>query len=315
MSRQLRIEYSGAFYHITSRGNEKNNIFSSDSDKAKLLDYFENAYKRFGIIIHAFCLMTNHFHLIMETLKPNLSRCMQYINSSDATWYNRKHRRGGHLFQGRYKAILIEEEPYLIRLSRYIHLNPVRAKMVRSPEEYFWSSYSYVIGAKNPPEFLDIDSTLSYFNGRRKEYREYVEEGIAGRIKNPLLDTVAGMMLGSGNFVNEIKKKYLDDGKKSRDLPGLRALMKNVSSTDKIIKVVNEMAGSLTTKEKAKTMVYFLRKYTDSTLEEIAKDCKGDVTAAAVSNMVFRLHESREKNRRLDVMLNKIEEKMCNDEV
>ncbi len=155
MARPLRIEYDGALYHITSRGNERKDIYHSTGDKEKFLEIVEEAYKRFKVVIYAYCLMTNHYHLLMETPKANLSRCMQYINSVYTTHFNRKRKRSGHLFQGRYKGFLVEEVSYLTKLSRYIHLNPIRANMAKSPEDFEWSSYRYYVNEKDQkPIFL-----------------------------------------------------------------------------------------------------------------------------------------------------------------
>ncbi len=139
MARQLRIEYPGALYHVTSRGNEKKDIFRSIKDREKFLSYLSSAWERHGAVFHAWCLMSNHFHLMIETPEGNLSRIMKHINGSYTTYFNVKHKRAGHLLQGRYKAVLVQADTYAAELSRYIHLNPVRAKMVPSPEEYQWS--------------------------------------------------------------------------------------------------------------------------------------------------------------------------------
>jgi len=126
MARPLRIEYPGAHYHITSRGNEQKDIFKSQRDREKFLEYLECATTRYGAVIHAYCLMSNHFHLLLETPEGNLSEIMRHINGAYTTYFNVKRKRAGHLLQGRYKAILVDADEYLVELSRYIHLNPVR---------------------------------------------------------------------------------------------------------------------------------------------------------------------------------------------
>ena len=139
MARPLRICYPGAFYHITARGNERKAIFKSNQDRVKFLSYLETAYKRYGALIHGYCLMDNHYHLLLETPGENLSQVMHHINGAYTTYYNVKRKRSGHLFQGRYKAIVVEKDAYCQELSRYIHLNPVRAGIVKSVDEYPWS--------------------------------------------------------------------------------------------------------------------------------------------------------------------------------
>ena len=138
MARPLRITYPGAFYHVTSRGNERKNVFKSKRDRVKFLEYLDSATKRYDAVIHAFCLMDNHYHLLLETPSGNLPQIMRHTNGAYTTYFNVKRERSGHLFQGRYKAILVDMDEYAKELSRYIHLNPVRAKMVKTPEEYEW---------------------------------------------------------------------------------------------------------------------------------------------------------------------------------
>lgn len=136
MARPLRIMYAGAFYHVTARGNERKKIFLSHIDYEKFLSYLTDAIHKYGVALHAFVLMANHYHLIVETPKANLSAFMHVLNSAYTTYFNLKRRRSGHLFQGRYKALLVDKDHYLLELSRYIHLNPVRAGITEKPEDY-----------------------------------------------------------------------------------------------------------------------------------------------------------------------------------
>ena len=148
MARPLRIQYPGAFYHVTARGNEKKAIFISNRDRVKFLSYLESAHDRYSAIIHVYCLMSNHYHLLVETPRGNLSQILHHINGAYTTYFNIRRERAGHLFQGRYKSILVEKDAYCIQLSRYIHKNPVRAGLVNMPSEYPWSSYPHYIGRK-----------------------------------------------------------------------------------------------------------------------------------------------------------------------
>ncbi len=154
MARPVRITYPGAFYHITSRGNERKAIFKSKRDREKFLEYLESAVLRYNAIIHTYCLMDNHYHLLLETPTGNLSQIMRHINGAYTTYFNIKRKRAGHLFQGRYKSVLVDINEYAQELSRYIHLNPVRAKIVELPELHEWSSYPHFIGKKKSPEWL-----------------------------------------------------------------------------------------------------------------------------------------------------------------
>jgi putative transposase len=140
MARPLRIEFAGALYHVTSRGNERRRIFRDDVDRKMFLTFLGQAVKRFGWSVTAWVLMSNHYHLVVQTPEANLSRGMHWINGTYAAWFNRRHDRSGHLFQGRFHGVLVEKETYLRELLRYVVLNPVRAKMVARPEDYRWSS-------------------------------------------------------------------------------------------------------------------------------------------------------------------------------
>jgi putative transposase len=141
MARPIRIEYPGAVYHVTARGNARMDIFVEDAARMGFLEILEDVIKRFNWLYHSYCLMGNHYHLLLETIDGNLSAGMRYINGVYTQYFNHRHDRVGHVFQGRFKAILVEKERYLLELCRYVVLNPVRAGMVKLPEEYGWSSY------------------------------------------------------------------------------------------------------------------------------------------------------------------------------
>ena len=147
MARPLRIEFPGAVYHVTSRGNARQKIYRNDEDRETFLATLGWVVERFGWICHSYCLMDNHFHLLIETPLPNLSRGMRQLNGVYTQKFNRRHNRVGHLFQGRFKSIVAERDSYLLELARYIVLNPVRAKMVKAPEHYPWSSYRPILGS------------------------------------------------------------------------------------------------------------------------------------------------------------------------
>jgi REP element-mobilizing transposase RayT len=159
MGRPLRIEYAGAWYHVTSRGNEQKDVFKSRADREKFLSYLESATVRYGAVIHAWCLMGNHYHLLLETPSGNLSQIMRHINGAYTNYFNAKRKRAGHLFQGRYKAILVEADQYATELARYLHLNPVRAGIVDRPEAYEWSSHREYLGQRIAPEWLQTASS------------------------------------------------------------------------------------------------------------------------------------------------------------
>ncbi len=182
MARPLRIEFPGALYHITSRGNARQQTFGDDEDREAFLATLAWVVERFGWRCHAYCLMDNHFHLLIETPQPNLSRGMRQLNGVYTQSFNRRHRKVGHLFQGRFKAIVVDKDNYLLELARYIVLNPVRAKMVKTPDRYPWSSYRPMLGLAPVPPALATDWVLDQFartrSVARKRYAAFVHAGI-----------------------------------------------------------------------------------------------------------------------------------------
>jgi len=171
MARPLRLEFAGALNHVTARGNERRAIFlgNADDDRASFLAILARTCERFNWICHAYCLMTNHYHLLIETLDPNLSKGMRQLNGVYSQHINRTHGRVGHLFQGRFKGILVDKDSYLLELARYVVLNPVRAGMVRSPGEWPWSSYLATVGMEEAPPFLATDWLLRTFGDDRQQ--------------------------------------------------------------------------------------------------------------------------------------------------
>ncbi|MHB8881307.1 MAG: REP-associated tyrosine transposase [Thermodesulfovibrionales bacterium] len=232
MARQLRIEFEGAFYHVTSRGNMRERIFFEDRDRERFLEILKRTKHRYGYLLHAYVLMDNHYHFMIETPKANLSQTMQNINTSYTVYANKKHRRSGHLFQGRFKAIIVDKDEYLVSLSRYIHLNPVRAGIVEKPEDYRWSSYGpYMDNSSGKDELTDIGETLSRFSERKqqaiKAYRDFVESGI-GKEDKPFEDVEAGILLGRSTFKERIKA-LLDIRKEDGEIPQVRRLRKTIT--------------------------------------------------------------------------------------
>ena len=199
MSRPLRIEFAGALYHVTSRGNERREIFFSEEDRAAFLSILGEVVGRFTWRCHAYCLMTNHYHLLVETPDANLSKGMRQLNGVYTQYINRTHTRVGHLFQGRFKGILVQKEAYLLELARYIVLNPLRAGMVADPGAWPWSSYRGTVGAEEEPAFLTTDWLLSAFGGElaaaRVGFARFVAEGGDGEC--PWKDLKGQIYLGS----------------------------------------------------------------------------------------------------------------------
>jgi len=216
MARPLRIAYPGALYNITSRGNERRQIFFSDDDRLHFLRLVARVVERFSWICYAYCLMDNHYHLFVETTLANISQGMKHLNGIFAQYINWKHKRVGHLLQGRFDARLIEKETYFMEVSRYVPLNPVRAGICSNAEDYRWSSYRATRGIIPAPAFLTIDPILERFGMSKEEsqrrYGEFVASGVKAR---PFDQLRGGLFLGSEAFI----QKFQDSIRKRSDLP------------------------------------------------------------------------------------------------
>ena len=307
MARPLRIEYPGAFYHVTSRGNEQKDGFKNQRDREKFLEYLETATERYGAVIHVYCLLSNHYHLLLETPAGNLSQIMRHINGAYTTYFNVKRKRAGHLFQGRYKAILVEANEYALELSRYIHLNPVRAGMTANPGGFRWSSYRAYIGETKMPEWLHTEFILGYFGGKapaaQNKYREFIEELLDSEYETPLKATVASTVLGSEGFVREISERHLGDKQSERDVPAVKELTSR-PSMDVIVKIIktelvesDEMIRNIS--------IYFCRKYSGAKLKEVGE--RFGISDAAVSQASRRLVLKEGKDQQLKKMIGCIE--------
>ncbi len=213
MSRPLRIQYEDAHYHVCARGNERRRIFWHDKDYEGFCSLLEEACSRFDLRIFAFVLMSNHFHLMLSTRHANLSQAMHWLKTSYAVWLNRSRNRAGHLFQGRFHGVLVEDESHYLELSRYIHLNPVRAKMVVHPEEYAWSSCCDYLGKRRHWAWVDREPVLAELGGsdhhRYRRYREFLYGGM--KLEDAVWDRFRkGWVLGSDDFRAFLQEKFGD---------------------------------------------------------------------------------------------------------
>ena len=206
MTRPLRIQYPGAVYHVTSRGNRRGSVFNNEEDRVVFLSVLCEAVDRFHLLCHGYCLMGNHYHLLLETVEGNLCGAMRHLNGIYTQIYNRRHRKCGHVFQGRYKAILIEKSAHLLEVCRYIVLNPVRAGLTDTPGDWPWSSYRSTAGLQPEPRFLRTAWLLSQFGEEslkaRERYIEFVNDGTTRRIWK---DAVSGIVLGSREFAGSCR--------------------------------------------------------------------------------------------------------------
>jgi len=232
MARPLRIEYENAFYHVTCRGNDRRNIFSSDADRSAFLDLLGRSADIYQAEILAYVLMNNHFHLMVKTPRGNLRELMRHFNISYTAWFNRRHHRSGHLYQGRYHSFLIDADNYLKAVSRYIHLNPIKIKKERSTDasakgkalrSYAWSSYPGYLSPRARKPFLRTEAVLGYFGGDtakgRRGYARYVEQGLVADLENPLALGKGHGIIGERDFVDAVRDRYLSPAMKARELP------------------------------------------------------------------------------------------------
>ena len=292
MARQLRLQFPGAVYHLTSRGNAGQAIFDDDRDRTRFLGLLAREVEQQRWRCHAYCLMGNHYHLLIETPEANLSRGMGRLNMAYAQGFNRRHGRAGHLFQGRYKAIVVERDSHLLELCRYLVLNPVRAGLVAAPEDWPWSSYRATAFAKGAPDWLTTRWILRRFDARpfdaggtraRRAYRRFVGEGHAAA--SPWRDLRAGAYLGGQAFLRamaeRIDRESPDQAAPDRvatnqvaaaalrpDRPGAEEIARAVATAAKVAPgtVLDRRASQAT----YRVAVYLLRRAANLPLEEVA---------------------------------------------
>jgi len=229
MSRPLRLEFAGGVYHVTSRGDRREDIYLDDQDRLLWLDIFGLVCKRFNWICHAWCQMSNHYHVVVETVDGNLSQGMRQLNGIYTQSMNRRHGRVGHVFQGRYKAVLVEKDSYLLELSRYVVLNPVRARMVKDVAKWRWSSYSAMTMKEVAPEWLQTDWILGQFGRQRKraiaKYIDFVRAGIG--LPSIWEDLRGQVYLGSDAFLlrmQDLQDADIPEIPRAQRRPGMQPL-------------------------------------------------------------------------------------------
>jgi len=247
MARPLRIAYPHAFYHATCRGNERKDIYRDDQDRRLFLEKLQTSLEIYGVLLHAYVLMQNHFHLIVETPKANLSAFMRHLNIAYTGAFNRRHQRVGHLYQGRFKAIVVDADSYLLALSRYVHLNPVRVTPLSARgwqvqrdylRRYAWSSLGDYAGWRRGPDWLVQEKILSYAGGSRKRYATYIEAGLRQGIPTPWEEGLtAQVLLGEPEFVEKVKRRWRPQAETPREQPALRSLRQ--AAVPKVLQVVS----------------------------------------------------------------------------
>jgi REP element-mobilizing transposase RayT len=314
MSRPWRIEYEGALYHLLSRGNEGNNIFVDGDDRQSFLDTIEEMTQRFEIDVFAYVLMNNHYHLLIRTCRANLKKAMHWFGTTYTQRFNRRHFRSGHLFQGRYKSIIVQNEAYLLQLSYYIHRNPLRAGIVKRLADYRWSSYKVYAYERKTPKWLSTDLILSQFQGeqdRHKSYREKVQK-YSREEKRLFEDVRHGLIVGSQQFAEKIRKKYLPS-KLDSAMPQQSQLATAVDLESFMVQAARQLdcnvtdfvqAGRLSgvDKEKRDLLLYFVWQAGHLSNEQIG--ILFGVSYSAVSHIVRSFKTKVRKDQRLQAKLN-----------
>lgn len=329
MTRPLRIQYPDAYYHVTCRGNERREIFRNHDDHNIFFELLARSLDIFAVELGAYALMPNHFHFLVRTPKGNLSEFMRHFNISYTGAFNRKYRRSGHLYQGRYKAFLIDADNYLLEVSRYIHLNPLRMKS-KDPVGKRWenllndetTSLAGYLNVKKRKEFACYKMILDYLGGdtqkARNEYRKFVEEGFREEISSPLERGKGTGVIGGDDFIEKVKQLFGRDKKSPREQPALRELSKKIKPDDlieKYAKLANIKREELTKKGRQSTeramLMELLYRNCNVSQPEIGR-MMGGIDYSAVSQarkrLLFKMQHEPAWGKRFSEMQNKLEQ-------
>ena len=325
MARPLRIQYPGACYHVTCRGNERKNIFLDSQDQEVFLEKLSISLDIYNVSLLAYVCMPNHFHFLVTTPEGNLSEFMRHFNISYTSAFNRRHRRVGHLYQGRYKAFLIDADDYLLEVSRYIHLNPIRNESFSErPVEEKWNALiedktSSLLGyfsLSKRKDFIDYTTVLSYMGGDnrkgRRNYRQFIKWGIEQEIENPLELGKGSGIVGEDNFIQWIKEKFLSKEASNREQPALKELRKEFKPevlidhfTDLIGKRKEEICKRGKKSLERSMLMEFLYRYCQIAQPEIGK-MVGGIDYSGVSQARKRLQIRLEREPKLKKRFDKI---------
>lgn len=320
MARPLRIEYAGAWYHVSNRGFGRQILFQDRTAYQLFLDLLSDAHNRYQIQIHAYCLLDNHYHLLIHTPLPNLGRAMRHIDGLYTIRHNRLTKKTGPLFRGRYKAILVEPENYLLPLSRYIHLNPVVANLVQQAEEYPWSSYRFFLNKEPKSSWLYNDKILNYFEfNPRDSYRKFVMEGLDDEIKFFYRGLRQLPILGTDDFIKQIKDKtklpafYVQDVPEygslvRRFMPSIEEVIKITATSFEvhphtIVKNVGKKYGNIP----RKIAIYLCCQLTGQSQKQIAREFN-IISSSAISQMYRRVDDALKDDPVLLEKVNAIKE-------
>lgn len=325
MSRPLRIDVEDGLYHVTSRGWERRPVARDDRDRQRWFDLFDRVTTRCQWRVFAWVLMGNHFHLYLRTPEPNLSTGMRDLNSGYASGFNRRHRRCGALFQGRFKTVLVEDESHALELTRYVHLNAVRARMVERPEEYGWSSYPDYLGLRKAPAWLDWETVVGELAKDRRRaraaYRCFVEAGMGDAATSPLAAAVGGMFLGGAAWVDEWRRRLAEEPARET-VPAQRQLAWR-PTLDDVVAMVSAayaiepselLAIRRRSNEARSAAIYLARLLTDEAVGAIG-DYFGGVSTAAISKTVAQAENRRGEDHAWDGRLGRLSEHLRSGEI
>jgi putative transposase len=324
MARALRIQYPGALYHVTNRGNERKAVFKDDVDRNEFLVILSRSIHTYGVILHSFVLMDNHWHMLAQTPLGNLSEFMRHFNITYTSHFNRRHKRVGHLYQGRYKSFLVEFDSYLSKVSRYIHLNPVKVSAAQEmPIEkqlkylwgYKWSSLPGYIGLDNTLNFVEYKTVLAEYGGDTKAGKRNYMDQIINDLPVGLMireQIVGQSILGSERFVSMVKEKYINNGK-DRERPDIRKIQRYLSM-EAVLAVVEKETGMsqvlLSTGTTRQVVMTALYNFAGLNNREIG-DIMG-VDYSTVSQGRKRLRDRAEKDQKIRLLIKRIKKK-CQD--
>jgi putative transposase len=306
MARPLRIEYEGAVYHIISRGNRGEHIFVEDRDKEYLIETLQIAVEKYKIDLYAYCIMGNHYHLLLTAPQGELAKAMHYIGSAYGSYLRRQKGWIGHVFAGRYKSLCVEKEGYLLELSRYIHLNPMRAGLEAKVADYKWSSYGYYIGEKERPGWLNTDWLLAEYGPDRKaawkKYKGFMEAAIGNPSRYPKEDIVGQAILGSKAFARKVIKG-IKSGRKSDEITAKRRYEDKIDLEEirdaicKYFKVTKMSDIDMSEKRRSRLMFIYLSKERTSAFNREIAEMVGRVSPSGVTHQYKRILRRLETDR------------------
>ncbi|MFH1728435.1 MAG: transposase [Pseudomonadota bacterium] len=320
MPRPKRIEYEGAWYHVMNRGASKKSIFHSYDDRDYFLKLLGQVNDQWNLQAHAYCLMTNHYHLLVHTPNLGLSESMRHLSSMYTMRYNKKYKRDGALFRGRFKSILLDRDDCASAILRYIHQNPVKAGLCKKVESYRWSSHRAYLNEKNKPSFLYTDEILKDFAKSSSKARRKLHEFVIGRESKYFINSIEGprplSVMGSQGFRDWIKDNYLDKVKKDKLISTARSnkrpeikpkqMLSYVSSEFSVSKksIMENKSGSIANIPRL-TYLYLLHKMAGFTHNEISEIIKSGNKASVAQNIYRfsrRLEEDEELGERIKGM-------------